>query len=63
MQPDHVILYAKATIALHNYLLTTESSVYYPPGYIDREDGTGNSIAGGWRADKPVHWHASCGMH
>ena len=51
-QPDCVILYAKATIALHNYLRTTESSVYCPPGYIDGEDGAGNYIAGGWKADE-----------
>ena len=42
----------KATIALHNYLRTTESSVYCPPGYIDGEDGAGNFIAGGWKTDE-----------
>lgn len=50
-QPEHVVMYAKAAIALHNYLRTTESSVYCPPGYIDGGDGAGNAIAG-WRADE-----------
>ena len=37
---------------MHNYLRTTESSVYCPPRYIDREDGAGNFISGGWKADE-----------
>lgn len=28
-QPDSVIIYTKAAIALHNYLRTTESTVYW----------------------------------
>ena len=44
--PDHVILFTQAAIALHNYLRTTESSIYTPPGFVDGEDGTGN---GNWR--------------
>ena len=40
------ILYTQAVIALHNYLLTTESSVCCPPGFIDGEDGSGNRIDG-----------------
>ena len=46
--PNKVVLYTKATIALHNYLRTTESSVYCPPGFIDGEDGSGDFFAGGW---------------
>ena len=50
-QPDSVVTYTKATIALHNYLRTTESSVYCPPGFTDGEDGEGNVIEGAWGAD------------
>ena len=46
------MLYTQAAIALHNYLRTTESSVYCPPGYVDGEDGTGNRTDGGWRDDE-----------
>ena len=49
--PDRVVIYTQAAIALHNYLRTVESSVYCPPGYVDSEDGCGNIIEGGWRAD------------
>ena len=44
-------MYAKAAIALHNYLRTTESTIYCPPGFMDGEDGEGNPIDGGWRTD------------
>ena len=50
-QPRRAVVYAKAAIALHNYLRTTESSVYCPPGFVDGEDGEGNPIEGGWRKD------------
>ena len=49
--PNKVVLYTKAAIALHNYLRTTESSVYCPPGFVDGEDGSGNVIVGTWRAE------------
>ena len=49
--PDNVVMYTKATIALHNYLRTTESSVYCPPGFIDGEDGDKNIVRGGWREE------------
>ena len=49
--PNKVISYAKAAIALHNYLRTTESAVYCPPGFIDGEDGSGNIVDGSWRQD------------
>ena len=45
-------LYVQAAIALHNLLRTTESTVYCPPGFIDAEDGSGNSIDGGWRNEE-----------
>lgn len=48
------MVYSQAAIALHNYmyLTTTESSVYYPPGFVDGEDGAGNVTDGGWRDDE-----------
>ena len=49
--PDAVVTY-NATVALHNYLRTTESSVYCPPGFVDGEDGAGNTMEGGWRNDE-----------
>ena len=51
-EPDNVVLFTKAAIALHNFLRTTESSVYCPPGFIDGEDGEGNVITGNWRRDE-----------
>lgn len=50
-QPGRVVIYTKAAIALHNYLRTTESAVYCPPGFIDGEDGIGNVMEGAWRTD------------
>ena len=44
-----MVIYSKA---LHNYLQTSESAAYCPPGYIDGEDGAGNTIDGGWRTDQ-----------
>ena len=49
--PNNVVSYTKACVALHNYLRTTESGVYCPPGFIDSEDGTGNVVRGGWRSE------------
>ena len=49
--PEKVQLYVQAAVALHNFLRTTESSVYCPPDFIDTEDGSGNPIDGGWRHD------------
>ena len=51
-QLDHVIVYSKAAIALYNNLRMTESSLYCPAGFVDGEDGVGNVITGGWRADE-----------
>ena len=48
--PEHVVLFTKAAIALHNYLRVKESTVYCPPGFVDAEDGTGNLLEGEWRA-------------
>ena len=49
--PDNVVLYTKAAIGLHNFLRSTESSVYCPPRFIDAEGGAGNVINGTWRDD------------
>ena len=51
-QPDRVVTYTKAAIALHNYLRTKASSVYCPPGLTDGEDGERNVIEGAWRTDE-----------
>ena len=48
-EPDNVITFTKAAIALHNYLRTEEGSLYCPAGYVDGEDGSGNIIPGMWR--------------
>ena len=42
--PNKVVLYTKAAITLHNYLRTTESSVYCPTGLVDEEDGSEMSL-------------------
>ena len=47
--PERVVAYIKATIVLHNYLRSNESSVYCPPCFTDGEDGQGNTINGEWR--------------
>lgn len=49
--PEHVEMFTKAAISLHNYLRTTESSVYCPAGFTDAEDGTGNVVEGMWRRE------------
>lgn len=51
-QTDRVVTYTKAAIALHNYLRTTESSIYCPPGFTDGEDREGNVIDGVWWNDE-----------
>ena len=48
-ESGRVIMYTKAAIALHNYLLVTESSSYFPPGFIDSKDGVGKVTPGSWR--------------
>ena len=53
-QPSNVVVFVKATIVLHNYLRTEESSVYCPAGFIDGEDGSSNIITGAWRDDNQV---------
>lgn len=50
--PERIEVYTKAAIALHNYLRTTESSVYCPPGFVDGEDGGGNIVQGNWREEE-----------
>lgn len=54
-QPEKVILYVQAAVALHNFLRTTESNVYCPPGFVDGEDGSGNPIDGTWRQDEETN--------
>ena len=44
--PNNVVAYAKAAIALHNFLRDTECMVYCPAGFVDGEDGEGNIITG-----------------
>ena len=44
-----MVIFVKATIALHNFLRTEESAVYCPPGFVDGGDGSGNLIPGAWR--------------
>ena len=53
-EPSNVVKFTKATIALHIYLRTEESSVYCPAGFVDGEDGSGNLINGTWRDEEPV---------
>ena len=50
--PERVEVFAKAAIAMHNYLRTTESSTYFPPGFVDGEDSAGNIIQGSWREEE-----------
>uniref|UniRef100_A0A1X7V873 DDE Tnp4 domain-containing protein n=1 Tax=Amphimedon queenslandica TaxID=400682 RepID=A0A1X7V873_AMPQE len=50
-QPHRVEVYTKACIALHNYLQTTELSLYCPSGFVDGEDGSTNIVNGSWRDD------------
>ena len=49
--PSNAVLFTQAAVALHNYLRTTESSMYIPPGFVDGEDGVGNLTIGNWRTD------------
>lgn len=44
-------MFTKAAIALHNFLQTTEPSLYCPSGWVDGEDGAKNLIDGAWRAE------------
>ena len=50
--PEHVVSYTKAAIALHNYLQSTESSVYTPPVFVDMEDSNGDVVGGSWRDEQ-----------
>ena len=51
-EPERATVYTKAATALHNFLRTTESSLYCPPGFVDSEDGMGNSVPGSWRDEE-----------
>ena len=50
-EPDNVVKFTKAAMALHNYLRTEEGAIYCPSGYVDEEDGRGNIVPGAWRSD------------
>ena len=50
--PDNVVLFTKATIASHNYLRSTESTVYCPAAFTDVEDGAWNVLPGSWRSEE-----------
>ena len=49
--PEHAVVCTKAAVMLHNFLHTTESSVYCPLGFTDKEDSEGNVLTGAWRED------------
>ena len=51
-EPERAAVCSKAAIALHNSLRTTDLSLYRPPGFVDSEDGMGNSIPGSWRDEE-----------
>ena len=50
--PNNVVHFTKAAIALHNYLRSEEGAIYCPPGFVDGEDGSGNVIHGTWREEE-----------
>ena len=60
--PNNVVAYAKAAIALHNFLRDTECMVYCPAGFVDGEDGEGNIITGRWRDDERTLGLQTVGM-
>ena len=47
---ENIESYAKAAIALHNYLRQTENSLYCPQGFVDTETASGDIVPGHWRA-------------
>ena len=53
-EPDRVIIYSKAAVAVHNYLRTNESSTYCPPGFTDVEDAAGSTVNGSWRSEEDL---------
>jgi hypothetical protein len=52
-KPENVVTFTKAAIALHNFLRTTDTGGYRPPGFVDGEDGGGNVVQGSWRDEGP----------
>lgn len=50
-EPDSVVKYTKAVVALHNYLRAEESSVYCPSGFADEQDGHDNIVPGTWQSE------------
>ena len=53
--PDRIVVYTQTAVALHNYLRSTECSLYCPPGYVDGEDDGGNILHGEWRRDEDAY--------
>lgn len=56
--PEHVDLIILATVALHNYLKSTDATTrpecrYVPPAFVDYEDDHGVFHAGQWRQMVP----------
>ena len=49
--PKHAVVHTKAAVMLHNFLRSTKSSVYCPPGFTDMEDSNGNVVIGTWQKD------------
>lgn len=54
--PERVENYTKAAIELHNYLQSTESSTYCPPGFVDGEDGAKNIVKGSGEVTLHLDW-------
>ena len=51
--PDNVVLFTKAAIALHNYLRFEDAATYCPTGFVDGDDSNGNITTGVWRDEQP----------
>ena len=54
IKPDNVTKVVLATLALHNFLRSTNSSRYIPPGSVDSEDQDGEVRQGSWRNEELV---------
>ena len=54
IKPDNVTKVVLATLALHNFLRSTNSSRYIPPGSVDSEDQDGEVRQGSWRNEELI---------
>ena len=54
IKPDNVTKVVLATLALHNFLRSTNSSRYIPPGSVDSEDQDGEVRHGSWRNEELI---------